>query len=55
MDKAAMKASFSQPWDHSHTWKAYGLKWYFTYMEALGERTIIGNQLNLTVPILDTS
>ncbi len=50
-----MKASFSQPWYHSHTWKAYGLSWYFTYIEALGERTVIGNQLNLTVPILDTS
>ena len=50
-----MKASFSRPWYHSHTWKAYGLSWYFTYIEALGERTIIGNQLNLTVPILDTS
>ncbi len=50
-----MKASFSRPWYNSHTWKAYGLKWYFTYMEALGERTVIGNQLNLTVPILDTS
>ncbi len=55
MDKAAMKASFSQPWYHSHTWKAYGLSWYFTYIEALGERTVIGNQLNLTVPVLDTS